>query len=164
MQITPAKNIAIVQAYHILQNGNFNPLGKLLQQYEPVTHLIGVKSVALDRRDSHTGTVQYPKEGLVTCKDFSKSLSCGGGLHFSFAHSINSLRNTLVTKEELRAKFLLALLPTDQTVIVGGDKFKSPAALILHTGTFAEIYDALKNVFPYLASCRAGDIVAQPRG
>lgn len=165
MNVTPVKKLAIVQAYHLTTNliGPTEILRKLVQQYNPVDHVVGVKSVALNLKDSHTGTVQYPREGLVSCSDFRKDTSCGGGLHFSLAHSRSSMASTLVTKEELRAKFQLALLPTDKTMLVGGDKFKAPVALIVHTGTFAEIYDSLKLVFPDLALARAGQIVSQPR-
>lgn len=167
---------AVEQAYHIIKSPiwtdkvNFvarhgsSIAGKLLAQYEPMIHVVGVKAVGLNLKDIHTGTVQYPASGLVTCKDFNGQANCGGGLHWSFAHDGHSMVNTITRKKEVEARFQLALLPADRTLVVDNNKFKAPAALVIHTGSFKEIFDALKqSVFgDALRSYAAENIVTLP--
>lgn len=163
---------AIAQAFYATQSNRYQDqyfnghslFNKVKAAYSPVTHLVGVKAVRLDLKDKHSGTLQYPSEGVVTCSDFSPSLTCGKGIHSSFGHSLSSMRDTLLEKYELNARFQLVLHPTDKTVIVQGNKFKSPMAYVVHTGTFAEIFEVLQFLFPQTVVGASTSIVSQPRG
>lgn len=177
MQNTVQKNaiqmIAVEQAYHMLRSGLWasrhtrvgytDVASKLLNQYEPMAHLIGIKAVGLNLKDLYNGSVQYPASGLVTCKDFNGLANCGGGLHFSIMHNPNSMSSTLSRKRETEARFQLALLPADRTLVVDNNKLKTPAAMIIHTGSFKEIYGAMRgNFFGSVLSGNSESIVTCP--
>ncbi len=165
------QRIAIEQAYFVTHTSvryrdtyfRHPLLDKVKKTYSPVEHLVGVKAVRLDLKDKHTGTLQYPSEGVVTCSDFSPTATCGKGIHSSLGHNLTSMRDTLVEKYELNAKFQLLLHPAAKTVIVQGNKFKSPMAYVVHTGTFAEIFEVLQMLFPNTVTGLASNLVTQPR-
>lgn len=133
-------------------------LQDIFADYDPSVHLVGVKSthdVKEGYKDKHTKTVTYiAGHSVQDPKKFNKAAVCGGGLHFSFGHDINSMRSTLVHKKEVGARFHIALVDAKDAVVVESNKFKVPKANLVFTGSFADCHRLLNALFGGLGAVR----------
>ena len=126
-------------------------LNDIFGNYDPAVHIVGVKATYDHKhefKDRQTRTVQYVAGNVVADpKKFDPTPTCGGGLHFSFGHDEQSMRNTLMSQVETGTRFHIGLLNVSEAVLVGSDKLKVPSADLVFTGSFKDCHRLLKALF-----------------
>lgn len=131
-------------------------LEDIFENYDPDIHIVGIKATynhEHDFKDKTTKTVKYVAGNVVTDpKDFDSAPVCGGGLHFSFAHSPQSIRASLMAGVEKGSRFHIALIDVDDAVVVEGTKVKTPSAEIVFTGSFKDCHRLLQPLFGTLGT------------
>ncbi len=117
--------------------------------YDSELDLIGIKSIKKGSLASHhDGTFKYPAEGLVECSTFDGDTGCGNGMHFSFAHSRDSIISTMNGYQDVRDyRYQIALISTEDAVIVQRNKIKCGTAQVVFTGSFEDCKRLLNPLF-----------------